>query len=103
MDTKLKIIFTNHALSMMENFNIPFKKAIWMLQTATQETPPDIEYKFEKYGESQKDISFWRHGTCIFTVKNEIHRKTGEPIVLVITITDQRVTIGGRKQFRNSR
>lgn len=94
MDTDLRIKFTKHAQERMLEAGLTYKQSIWMLQTAIKEKPQGMgKYKRSRYGAEQEYVSYWRNGTVIFTVLKKNDFRTSQPIILVLTIIDQRVTL----------
>jgi hypothetical protein len=96
MDTKDKIVLTRHAKARLEEMGLSIDKALWMLHTAIKEKPSHPDTKQQRYGRSQAGVSYWSHGTTLFTVRHTPDNRTGEPIVLVITVSDKMLNIGRR-------
>jgi hypothetical protein len=89
MDTDFRIVFTHHARERMIECQVDYKKAIWLLQTATQEKAPDSAYKQSKYSD-QENVTYWRNGSVIFTtIATTSKFNPDEPIILVLTMTEQ--------------
>lgn len=91
-DEKRRIVFTKHAYTRMNECRLDPKKAWWLVGHAEPEKlVHQGEYKREKYN-GNDGVSYLRNGSIVFTVVDKADGKTGEPIRLVITLTDQRVT-----------
>lgn len=87
------IRITRHAQQRMDEFKISYKKLVWLLLHSTQEKEPHKgKWKEEKY-HGNEGVKYYRNGVYVFTVRNQIDRKTGKDITLVITVTDQRVNL----------
>lgn len=94
MNTDLPIRFTHHALDRLKEWNLSRNKAVWMLQTGIKIKPSGMsKYKREKYGDNSENIQYWQNDTIVFTVRVQNDKYTGEEMVLVITVTDQRVNL----------
>lgn len=99
MNNPYKIRFTNHAISRLKESQIELKKGVWLCATA-QEEKLEKGLKKNKYNNNKginyinnKDVTFWRNGTLIFTVKVVFAEATQKYINLVLTVTDQRVML----------
>lgn len=94
MNTDLPVKFTHHALDRLKEWNLSRNKAVWMLQTASKFKPLGMgRYKKDRYGDSQENIQYWQNETIVFTVRIQKDKYTGQDMVLVITVTDQRINL----------
>lgn len=85
-------MFSHHAKDRLREFRISLSTAYYDLCDATQEKAPNGKYKKERYNGNQ-GIVYLRFGPVIFTGKRILDFRTRDPIFLVITVTDQRVTL----------
>lgn len=85
-------VFTRHAHDRLRECQLTIAKASWMLYSAeVDDLPKDIKrYKREKYG---ADSLHLRYGTILFTLVPAIDKYTGDPIYLVLSVFDQRISI----------
>ena len=87
-----KVIFTSHARDRLAEIeDMPLKKAVWGLHNKA------VEEKLEKgLRKGKKDgdsFRYYRWGSIIYSTVETTDKITGEDIVLVVTITDQKATI----------
>jgi len=86
-----KIRTTKHAEERMKECNMSYGKLVFCLLHAEPVKPiHSSAYKKERYN-GNKDIYYMQFETYVFTCLNKVN-KNGE-ITLVITVTDQRVTL----------
>ncbi len=90
----IKIIFTKHAIERLQESGLPLKGGVSLVEESQEEKLPRdvIESKREKYNGNQ-GVFYRRNGTFVFVTKYIIDRFTFRPILLVLTLTDQRVTL----------
>lgn len=91
-----KIKVTRHARDRIAESQLTLDEAIAMIRESQQEKSlhnRDKKYKREKYGEDQDHVTYWRSGSCIFTLMEKLDNVTNEPIYLLITMTNQVITI----------
>lgn len=84
---------TRHANQRMSEQGMTYNRAVYMLLHSVDEHPVHMgRYKAMRY-HGNEGVRYLRYGTYIFTVKDKPDRKTGMDITLVITVTDQRLTL----------
>lgn len=97
---ELKVIATHHAKERLEQMEIPFRRAVYLIKTGKEEKGYISKYKKQKYGDKQDGVFFIRNGSAIFTLKIEPNKhKEGENVLILITATDQKATIKDPKAF----
>jgi len=65
-------------------------KAIWGLHTQAVEEKLDKGLRKGKRANNVSPLTYYRWGTIIYSVRHTDDKISGEPISLVITISDQR-------------
>lgn len=90
---ELQILFTYHAKQRMAESHVSYKQGVRLLLQAEPDKPiHGYRYKKEKYN-GNYGVVYFRWGTFIFTGKRVLDKRTGDPTFLVITFTDQRLTV----------
>lgn len=88
------LIFTKHAKERVYEAGLDIPRAKELYRESLPDKPSGFKlYKREKYGGNQ-NVFYRRNGTFIFTVADTKDKMTGQPILLVITFSDQRITAG---------
>lgn len=94
LDRSIKV--TKHARDRIAESQLTVEEAIAMIWKSESEkslNKKDKKYKREKYGAEQERVSYWRNGPCIFTLMEKLDDITKEPIYLLITMTNQEITM----------
>lgn len=92
MDTR-GFCFTLHASQRAEQFGLSTQLANHYAENSKYVTPPKfvLKKKVMKYGYHQKAVYYRQYGEYLFTCVNEYHKKTGEPVILVLTVSNTRI------------
>lgn len=89
-----QVVFTNHAVDRLAEVQLDTTKGLELLAGAVKEELNKFKdqqrYKAHKYKNSPV-TTHWRNGTVIFTTVEKIDDNTGEEIILVITVYDQKL------------
>ena len=89
-----RVVFTNHAIDRIAEFQLDTAKALELLTGAVVEPLTKFKdqqrYKAHKYKNSPV-TTHWRNGTVIFTTVEKTDADTGEEIILVLTVFDQKL------------
>lgn len=96
LEPSRQIKVTRHARERIAESQLTVADAIVMIRESQQEkslNSKDKKYKREKYGEQQDHVTYWRFGSCIFTILEKLDDVTQEPIYLLITMTNQVITV----------
>ncbi|MBV6446385.1 MAG: hypothetical protein IFNCLDLE_02683 [Ignavibacteriaceae bacterium] len=86
-------IFSTHAKERLKESNVSVSKAAYMLYNAEKEKLDKNlrQYKNKRYGDEEQ--LFYRYGTFIFTLRKIKDKYSGDECYLVLTVTDQRLTL----------
>ncbi len=94
-----KVVFTSHAFSRLRECQITIGEALGILREAEQYKLKDVDkqladYTRRKYTpEVQQDIVYFRNGEYNFVAKKGNDNRSGEPIYLVLTITNLNINL----------
>ncbi len=86
----LPIRYTHHARERLFQCQLDMKSASELLRGSIKSFIK-LDYTKKKY--KDRSVEHWVNGTIIFTLRESKSRNTGNPVILVITVTDQRITL----------
>lgn len=89
---QVPVVWSYHAKERIRESNMSLHTAYYFLCNAEKEKNPMVQYKRQKY-HGNNGVKYLRYGSYIFTGKQVIDKRTNEPIFIIITFTDQRVTL----------
>lgn len=87
-DRSLKI--TRHAYERAYEFQLTPSKLVWMFWNSEPESSPPGKRQDSKFADKTR---YFRHGTFVFVAGETDHKDTGEPIYLLLTVYDQRMSL----------
>ena len=90
--------FTHHAIARAKESQMDVDTAKKMLYESIS-NPVKCDYRFKRYQANKQDVSTWVNGTFVFTVLAKKDEFTGRDMILVLTMTDKRLTVRYHKHL----
>lgn len=96
-----KVMFTWHTTERLQQFGVSFEDGLKMFSNSNKEKLDRglSKKKREKYHGNQ-NVFYTRYDEFVFTVKDTTDFKTGRPIWLVLTATNQMINLKNYKYVR---